>query len=553
GSPASTVLVLSSAGSGGPTVTGMLVAPNPANGSADVALQATGTDSATSNLYVTGAEFFIDPVGTPAPGSGTPIAIATPAPDVSLNATIPAATIGALADGQHSVTVQAQDSLGTWGPLSAVTLTVDKTGPGTSGVVANPNPTNGAFGVQIGSTGTFSELITANVADPITGGVNSNIVAAEFFVDGTTGTRVNGTGGAMLPTAGAFGGTSAGVYGTIDLYTMGQFGTGNHTIYVHGQDAAGNWGPTATTVLVVDKTRPFITAASLAPNPTNGAASVVLNVTVLDPNYINRIEYFIDNPTPTLGTGTSITATPALPATSVTGTANINVGSLAIGTHTVSVYARNTIGNWSPATTLSLTVTSFADGFESGNTSAWSSRSTTSATRLSVTTAAALVGTYGLQVQGNNTNYVQRNFTAATTTSVLDARFYFRPNANASAGSDIFAAGSSSTNFGTTRFRVRYRLSGGTPQVQIQVGTGNANTTWTPILGGTSSNVIEVVWQSGTSLQLYVNGVLSQTLAAGAGSVGSIRLGSVTSGGSPIRMYFDAFVSKRTASPLIGP
>ncbi|HEX5689789.1 MAG TPA: hypothetical protein VFX76_07300, partial [Roseiflexaceae bacterium] len=120
-----------------------------------------------------------------------------------------------------------------------------------------------------------------------------------------------------------------------------------------------------------------------------------------------------------------------------------------------------------------------------------------------------------------------------------------------STGSDVFSAGT--TNFGSTLFRVRYRLNGSTPQVQIQVGTSNTNAAWTSILGGTSNNVIEVVWQSGNTLQLYVNGSLAQTLTATTGSVGSARLGSVTSGTSSTLMYFDAFTSKRSVSPLIGP
>ena len=52
---------------------------------------------------------------------------------------------------------------------------------------------------------------------------------------------------------------------------------------------------------------------------------------------------------------------------------------------------------------------------------------------------------------------------------------------------------------------------------------------------------------------LYVNGTLSQTLAAGTGSVTAVRLGSVTTTGNNTLMYFDAFASKRTVSPLVGP
>jgi hypothetical protein len=61
-----------------------------------------------------------------------------------------------------------------------------------------------------------------------------------------------------------------------------------------------------------------------------------------------------------------------------------------------------------------------------------------------------------------------------------------------------------------------------------------------------------VVWQA-NSLQLYVGGVLQQTITGGSGSVSAFRFGSVNSGGSSTLMYFDAFVSKRSVSPLVGP
>ena len=64
--------------------------------------------------------------------------------------------------------------------------------------------------------------------------------------------------------------------------------------------------------------------------------------------------------------------------------------------------------------TATLTVTGpvpdaiFADGFETGAAPwAWSSRITATTTRLNVTASAALVGSFGLQAQGNGANYVQ--------------------------------------------------------------------------------------------------------------------------------------------------
>jgi hypothetical protein len=278
--------------------------------------------------------------------------------------------------------------------------------------------------------------------------------------------------------------------------------------------------------------------------------SVLLTVTGTDPNPGSGLaggEFWIGSAPIAPGSGTPFTALTNIP---------VPTGSLTTGTYTVQVRLKDNVGNWGAARSVTLLVdTIFANGFEGGNndlTNLWSSRSTNTASRLSVTAAAALVGANGLQAQGNNTNYVQYNFGTAANpaTGTFDARFYFRPNGNGSTGQDIFTAATSNT-FGTTLFRVRYRLNLGTPQVQIQVGTANTNTAWTNVTN--ASTRIEVVWQSGTSLALYVNGTLSQTLTAGAGSVGAFRLGSVTNGGSNILEYFDALSAKRSVSPLVGP
>jgi len=163
-----------------------------------------------------------------------------------------------------------------------------------------------------------------------------------------------------------------------------------------------------------------------------------------------------------------------------------------------------------------------------------------------------MVGNLGLQAQGNNTNYVQYNFgtTANPATGTFDARFYFNPNGNTGTNQDIFVA---RTTGGNTVFRVRYRWNSGSPQVQIQVGTGTGNAAWTGITNG-ASNRIEVVWQSGSTLQLFVGGslVANQSLTANTNSVGQFRLGSVTSGGNATLEYFDAFLAKRSTTPY-GP
>jgi hypothetical protein len=96
-------------------------------------------------------------------------------------------------------------------------------------------------------------------------------------------------------------------------------------------------------------------------------------------------------------------------------------------------------------------------------------------------------------------------------------------------------------------------LSSGKTQVQIALGASGSSSSWTNI-NSTTSNYIEVVWQSAVSLQMYVNGVLSQTITtSNSGSVAAIRMGSVTSTGASSTMYFDGFTSKRSLSPLFGP
>jgi hypothetical protein len=293
---------------------------------------------------------------------------------------------------------------------------------------------------------------------------------------------------------------------------------------------------------------------------TQGATSVVLTVSGASDPLVSGLasgvsggEYWLTPTAPAPGSGTGFNGS----------TATIPVGSLATGTYTVSVRVRDLAGNWSTVRTTSLVVAPdaiFSDGFETGNLAGWSSASTNVATRLSASSGlpAAMAGLFGMQAQGNAVNYVQYNFSAPAAVT-YDARFYFKPNGNNSAGKDIFAAATSS-DFTTPVFQVRYRLSAGQPQVQIQIGA-TANATWSNITGGTTSNFIEVIWQASPSglpntgsLKLYINGVLAQTITTAVTSpVGSVRMGSVTATGASTSMYFDAFASKRSISPLLGP
>jgi hypothetical protein len=174
--------------------------------------------------------------------------------------------------GTHVVSVRSQDVLGNWGAVATINLQIaDLVGPATSGVTAAPNPNNGSKPL---STSVQAVRVTANFSDVATG--NSNIAAAEGFID-TVGTT--GTGFVFIATDGIFNSPAESGYSDIPLAVVGTLTVGNHTIYVHAKDAAGNWGATSTTILVIDKTRPTVLSINrVTATPTN-LASVQFLVT----------------------------------------------------------------------------------------------------------------------------------------------------------------------------------------------------------------------------------------------------------------------------------
>jgi hypothetical protein len=334
GAFASAVLNLDKAG---PTTAGLTLTPNPSNGTADVALHATADDTASGGSNVAVAEYTID--------GGTAVAMSVSpagAKVASLNATITAAAVNALGNGTHVVLVRSQDVLGNWGAPATIDLVVVTSGPITSNVVAAPNPNNGTLGIN---SSTPAVRVTATMAS-----TGSNVSAGEGFID-TVG--ANGTGIIFLPTDGLFNSLSETGYADIPLATIAGLSNGNHTIYVHAKDAAGNWGATSTTVLVIDKTAPTISSITLTPNTIAfGAASVTLGVAANDVGTgLNGGQYWVDG-----------TATPPANPTAFTGTsATINTSALAAGTHTVYARVQDAAKNWSTVSSVTLTVIQAVD------------------------------------------------------------------------------------------------------------------------------------------------------------------------------------------------
>ncbi|HMM94070.1 multicopper oxidase domain-containing protein [Phycicoccus sp.] len=318
----------------GPTTTGLTLTPDRGNGSATIGISATGNDSASGNSAIGGAEWWIDG------GAHSGMTLETTGPVASLVGTIPASAFTGLADGVHLVHVQATDEPGNPGDVADVQLTVDRGAPTTSDQTLTPNPNNGALPVNGSSP---AVRLTATVEDLASGDggtfptAQSSIDKAEAFLE-TAG--ANGAGIPMEAADGAYSSPTEAVYLDIPLATVRLMSEGPHTVYLHGHDAAGNWGPMVSVVLTVDKTAPVVSGLSVTPSPSAGAPSVTLSGTATDPAGLTVLEWFAATD-PGVGKATPITGNTTTGAFSTT----VDTSSLSDGTVVLTVRARDAAGN----------------------------------------------------------------------------------------------------------------------------------------------------------------------------------------------------------------
>jgi uncharacterized membrane protein len=110
----------------------------------------------------------------------------------------------------------------------AATPYITSYGPDTQNLLATPSEVPGGMPVDL--TGTV--LDQRYTGDPLT-----PVATAEYFIDAP---GADGTGIAMSPNDGAWGGTSEGVEAVVDTSGLSE---GQHYILVHGMNADGIWGP----------------------------------------------------------------------------------------------------------------------------------------------------------------------------------------------------------------------------------------------------------------------------------------------------------------------
>jgi serine protease AprX len=180
------------------------VAPITANATADAALHATADDTASGGSNIVAAEYFIDTAGATGAGMGMTVtpSVPTGAPTAGLDATIPAATLSALADGSHAVWVHARDSAGNWGGLvSGALVMVRPLSFSTLGASNPPGVVGSADAADIYSwNGSgYSRVVDASAAPYVLpSGANvdgfDRVDATHFFLSFTGQVNVPGVG-----------------------------------------------------------------------------------------------------------------------------------------------------------------------------------------------------------------------------------------------------------------------------------------------------------------------------------------------------------------------
>jgi hypothetical protein len=219
----------------GPAASGVVIAPNPNNGTLDDSGQ-PGNVVVHAHLDDPGAispiarvEGFIDTVG--APGSGFTFvpndgAFDTASEDVQV--WIPLGTINALSEGLHPLSVRGLDAAGNWGAVTSQDIVIDRTSP-TVTLAAQP----AVPGQPV--------TLTGPLTDPVVNGANSTIQRLEWFVGtdpGLGGARIDGV------TIGAATGT---ILVPLSALRVGA----NNTVSYRALDAAGNWSTLKTVSFAV--------------------------------------------------------------------------------------------------------------------------------------------------------------------------------------------------------------------------------------------------------------------------------------------------------------
>jgi hypothetical protein len=206
----------------------------------------------------------------------------------------------------------------------------------------------------------------------------------------------------------------------------------------------------------------------------------------------------------------------------------------------------------------------FSDGFESGNLSAWTSSSTNNG-NLSVSSASALTGNYGIQavISGQTNTYVRDDSPVAEPR--YRARFYVDPNSISMLnGDNIYILQGYATGTSAIMLRVEISINNGLYRARLRVlndsgvwqSTGYTTISdaphlieldWLAASAAGANNGQAVFWVDGVQ-QGVISGIDNDSHRVDSARFGTVYLGSATMSGT---IYFDAYESRRQT--YIGP
>ena len=205
----------------------------------------------------------------------------------------------------------------------------------------------------------------------------------------------------------------------------------------------------------------------------------------------------------------------------------------------------------------------FTDSFESGNISAWTSNSVDGGD-LSVSTAAALSGSRGIQAvfDDNNSLYVRDDSPNAELR--YRARFYFDPNTIQMTSGNKHFIFKGFVGASTEVLQIEFGQTSGAYQVRASLLNDGSTWTYTNWFNiSDASHVIEFDWRAASGagannggLTLWIDGVQKADLSGvdnDTRRIDRIRLGALSGVDSGTRgtYYFDAFEARRQS--YIGP
>jgi len=341
----------------GPVVQPVMADPMYVNGDQAVVLSATADSTLTGTGLVVQGTASIDncPLMADQP-TGILLDSNGPAAIVDLTGVVPAATVGALTDGVHTIEVTAQDNRDVWSnngdgltsQCGVATIVVDHVAPTVADGAVTPNNNDGTMAFPTVDSYLDVVRITATIDDP--GADAAGIDEVEGFLDdGLLALPIlaadYGTGFMFTPVDGNLDSGHELVYADIPLAAVAGLTPGNHAIWIHGRDRAGNWGditggPAASATLTVVNGAPRVTElyydSSIQEVALSGAGN---GVGVKIVGYEFTIGVLL--PAPGSGTQVAVVDPAATFSTVLTG---INL----TGSDNLWVRVQDSTGKWSP-------------------------------------------------------------------------------------------------------------------------------------------------------------------------------------------------------------